>query len=301
LNFEDKADALLHTVDFDKTVLHGMLSFMLFGALISPTDSIAVFEILKKSGISKKLEMKISGESLFNDGIAVVLFLALLRLAAGHEAMTMKDMLLLFAKEAIGGAAFGLVIGWGSYQLLRRIRNHQVEILITLALATGGYTLADALSFSGPITVVMAGLVIGNSGHYRQLGKVDREYLFTFWEVIDDIFTALLFVLIGLEVLILTFTPQNLLAGALAIPIVLAARFVSVAAPAVIFRDAGDITLRAIKIMTWGALRGGVSVALALSLPPGPQRKLIVAVTYAVVAFSILVQGMTMARMVRRR
>jgi len=346
---------VLHEVNFNLTVLHGMLSFLLFagalhvnlddlaqqkwviailasigvlvstfivggltwwllgmlglqiapiycllfGALISPTDPIAVLGILKIAKVPKSLETKISGESLFNDGVAVVIFIALLEVAM-HGELSAEEVSELFVVEAIGGALFGLLIGWIAYRMLAKVDNYQVEILITLALVMGGYALAGVLHVSGPIAIVIAGLLIGNHGRVLAMSATTREHLDTFWELIDEILNAVLFVLIGLEVLALTFEQIYLEAALVLIPTVLFARFVSVGGPVSVMRRFRRFSPHAIKILTWGGLRGGISVALALSLPAGPEREAILSITYVIVVFSILVQGMTIGRLARK-
>jgi len=272
---------------------------LLFGALISPTDPIAVLGILKQSNAPKSLEAKITGESLFNDGVAVVIFLVLVRIATGGTDISPGELLLMFSQEAIGGILFGLGAGGITYWMLKSVDNYQVEVLLTLALVTGGYTLAEALHLSAPIAIVVAGLLIGNHGRLLAMSEKTREHLDTFWELVDEILNAVLFVLIGLEVLVLVFIQEYLLAGLLAIPIVLLARFVSVGIPIAIMRRFRDFSPKAIQVLTWGGLRGGISVALALSLSAGEIRDSLVAVTYAVVVFSILVQGLTIGPLIR--
>ena len=273
---------------------------LLFGALISPTDPIAVMGILKTAGAPKSLEMKIAGESLFNDGVGVVVFLVILEIATGTGEVTAGHVGLLFVQEALGGALFGLVIGYGAYRLLKRVDNYQVEVLITLALVTGGYALAMAWHLSGPIAIVVAGLLIGNQGRVLAMSEKTRHHLDIFWELVDEVLNAVLFVLIGLEVLILTFTTSYLLAGLILIPLVLLARFMAVGLPVSVLRPFREFSPGAVRIMTWGGLRGGISVALALALPPGPERDVILAVTYIIVIFSILVQGLTIGKVVKR-
>jgi len=353
---EKDAHRLLASIDFDETLLHGMLSFLLFagalhvnlgnlakqkwiigllatfgvlgstfimgfisrwvlgllgidlpliycllfGSLISPTDPIAVIGILKKAGVPESLETKIAGESLFNDGVAVVVFLIFLEIATGTHEVTAASVLALFIKEALGGAVFGLLIGWIAYWMLKSIDNYQVEVLITLALVTGGFALADELHLSGPIAIVVAGLLIGNHGRLLAMSDEVREHLDTFWELVDEVLNAVLFVLIGLEVLALTFIRGYFIAGGLLIPLLLLARFICVGGPVLIMRRFRTFSPNVIKILTWGGLRGGISVALALSLPPGKYREVILAITYMVVVFSIIVQGLTIGRLVRR-
>lgn len=272
---------------------------LLFGALISPTDPIAVLGILKQCNAPKSLEAKITGESLFNDGVAVVMFLVIAGIATGGSGISTGDVLLIFSQEAIGGILFGLGAGGVTYWMLKSVDNYQVEILLTLALVTGGYTLAEALHLSAPIAIVVAGLLIGNHGRMLAMSEKTREHLNTFWELVDEILNAVLFVLLGLEVLALVFIQEYLLAGLLAIPIVLLARFITVGIPITLMRRFHSFSPKAIQVLTWGGLRGGVSVALALSLPAGETRDTLVAVTYAVVIFSILVQGLTIGPLIR--
>jgi CPA1 family monovalent cation:H+ antiporter len=286
---------LLGLLGIDLPLIYGLL----FGALISPTDPIAVLGILKKAGVPESLETKITGESLFNDGVAVVIFLLLLEAATGTGQITATTVIALFAKETLGGVLFGLLIGTVAYWMLKSIDNYQVEVLITLALVIGGFALAEHLHISGPIAIVVAGLLIGNHGRLLAMSDETREHLDTFWELVDEVLNAVLFVLIGLEVLVLTFTRQHLLAGLLLIPILLLARFVSVGIPVGVMRLFRSFSPHVLKILTWGGLRGGISVAMALSLPPGPHRQVILAATYVIVVFSIIVQGLTIGRLVR--
>ena len=272
---------------------------LLFGALISPTDPIAVLAILRSAGASKSLETKITGESLFNDGVGVVVFILIASIAITGKEITAASVIILFMEEAIGGAIYGLLLGFVTYWLIKRVDNYQVEILLTLALVTGGYASASAMHISGPIAVVVAGLMIGNQGRLLAMSNLTREHLDTFWELIDEILNAILFVLIGLEILILSFDYNILAIGLPAIMIVLAGRFVSVGLPVTIVRLHREFSPHAIKILTWGGLRGGISVALALSIPPGPEREIILTVTYCVVIFSILVQGLTIGKLIR--
>jgi len=273
---------------------------LLFGALISPTDPIAVLAILKSAGSDPALRLKMTGESLLNDGVGVVVFLALLGVAAGGEHGTPSGAALLFVREALGGALFGLAIGWVAYRMLASVDNYQVEVLVTLALVMGGYALATRLHLSGPIAIVVAGLLIGNHGRRLAMSEKTIEHLDTFWELIDEILNAVLFVLIGLEVLLITFDPAWGWTAVLAIPVVLAARFASIWAAALVPWLRHEFPPRIVGLLTWGGLRGGISIALALSLPAGPGREPLITVTYVVVVFSILVQGLTLPRLLRR-
>ena len=275
---------------------------LLFGALISPTDPIAVLGILKSVHAPKSLEIKIAGESLFNDGVAVVIFTILFGLAVGGEDVTLGGAIGLFAKEALGGVLFGLVIGYLAYRMLKSIDGHNVEVMITLALVLGGYALALHLHVSGPIAMVVAGLMIGNQGRQLAMSDTTRDHLDVFWEMIDEILNAVLFVLIGLEMVILSFQENYLWASLLIVPLVLVARLICVGVPMQVMRRrfGFEFTPHAVKIMTWGGLRGGISVALALALPPVPERQVVLVLTYIVVLFSILVQGLTVGPLIRR-
>ena len=276
---------------------------LLFGALISPTDPIAVGSILRKAGVPKSLLIKITGESLFNDGVGVVLFLVILGLAGtghGHGAVDPSHVLKLLGVEVVGGLSFGGILGWVVFRMLKAVDAYEVEILLTLALVTGGYALAQALHVSGPLAMVVAGLLIGNRGRALAMSEKTVQRLDSFWELSDEFLNSVLFVMIGIEVIILEFNPGYLSAGLLAIPLVILARLVSVGIPVHLLRRARDFSPHAVKILTWSGLRGGISVALALSLPPGSPRDLLVVVTYVVVTFSIVVQGLTVGYVARR-
>jgi len=353
---EAMAETLLHAVDFDDALLHGMLAFLLFagalhvnlgdlaqqgrviallasvgvlgatflagsfawlvfaavgidvplvwclvfGSLIAPTDPIAVLGILKTAGAPKSLETKITGESLFNDGVAVVIFLVLVGVATGETPAEPGAIAWLFVQETVGGALFGAAGGWLAYRMLATVDNYQVEVLITLALATGVYALAEAWHLSAPIAIVVAGLLVGNHGRLLGMSERTREHLDTFWELVDETLNAVLFLLIGMELLVLSFRGEYLVAGLLLIPLVLLARLISVGLPVGLLRARREFSPHVVKILTWGGLRGGISVALALSLPVTPERDPLVAATYVIVVFSILVQGLTIGPLLRR-
>ena len=276
---------------------------LLFGALISPTDPIAVMATLKKAGIAKRIETKIAGESLFNDGVGVVIYVVIFSIVIQPEPISVDPggIALLFVREAVGGIVFGYVLGMLGCYLLKSVDNYQVEILLTLALVFGGYTLALAWHTSGPIAVVVAGLLIGNQGRHA-MSHITRERLDNFWELLDEILNIVLFVLIGLEVLVLQFNPVSLVAGLIAIPLVLLARLLSVGTPISIMRllKIREFSNNVVKILVWGGLRGGISIALALSLPTGTQRDTFLIITYIIVIFSIVVQGLTIAGVAKR-
>ena len=274
---------------------------LLFGALISPTDPVAVLGILKTVKVPASLEAKIAGESLFNDGVGVVIFVILLAMAtSGGNALTLGDITFLFLREALGGAALGLAAGAVAFWALRSIDEYNLEVIITLALVTVTYEVAHMLHTSGPIAVVVSGLLIGNHGTRLAMSETTRAHLTNFWTLIDEILNAVLFLLIGLEVIIISTTPGLMWVSLIAIPLVLGARFVAVAVPIGVFGLFRDFTKGAIPVLTWGGLRGGISVALALSLPNGDEKDAIVTVCYTVVVFSILVQGLTIGKLVQR-
>jgi monovalent cation:H+ antiporter, CPA1 family len=279
---------------------------LLFGALISPTDPIAVLGLIHQAGAPKSLQIQIIGESLFNDGVGVVVFLGLLGIATGQHGLDPEYLAILLVREVAGGELFGLAAGLLVYQMLKSVDNYQVEILLSLALVAGGYTLADALLVSGPIAMVVAGLLIGNHGRKFAMSSTTIQNLDLFWELIDGVLNAVLFVILGLEVLVLKFNGKQLAATLMIIPIVLAARWLSVALPILALSPWRPFDRQAVRILTWGGLRGGISVAMALSLPTQvqgvavPERQVILVITYVVVVFSILVQGMTLGPLSRR-
>ena len=271
---------------------------LLFGALISPTDPIAVGGILKLAKAPKSLETKITGESLFNDGVGIVVFLVLLDIAVSGE-FSATGVVVLFAEETLGGVAIGLAIGYAAYRMLRSTDQYEVEILITLALVMGGFALASFVHASGPIAVVVAGLMVGNHGRRFAMSDHTREHLDSFWELADEMLNAILFVLIGLELVAVSLRAEYLQAIIVAIPLVLFSRFVAVGLPIQLFSLVREFSNRATLILTWGGLRGGISVALALSLPSGEARDAILTITYGIVAFSIIVQGLTIGKLVQ--
>ncbi len=279
---------------------------LLFGALISPTDPVAVLSLLKQIGAPKALDVQIAGESLFNDGVGVVLFIGLLEVATGHVPFDVRHLARLFLQEAVGGALLGLAAGYLAYRMIRSVDHYQVEILLSLALVFGGYSLAERLHLSAPIAMVLAGLLIGNHGRRLGMSSTTIEHLDLFWELIDESLNAVLFVAIGLELLVVTLSPSYLVAGAFAIVIVLTGRFVSIGLPVWLFRRSERFDPSMIGILTWGGLRGGISVALALSIPAMSSagvvasRDVLLATTYVVVVFSILVQGLTFGPLTRR-
>ena len=276
---------------------------LVFGALIAPTDPVAVLGILKTVKVPASLQAKIAGESLFNDGVGVVVFIIMAAIAVdtGHGgSIGALDVVILFVQETLGGAALGLATGFLAYYAMKSIDDHNLEVMITLALVMATYGIASALHLSGPIAVVLAGILIGNRGSRLAMSKTTREHLHIFWSVLDEIMNAALFLLIGFEVVALSFTGEVGILMVLAIPIVLAARFISVGTALTLLGLRREYTKGAIPVLTWGGLRGGISVALALSLPAGTERDIILAVTYAVVIFSIVVQGLTVRALVER-
>ncbi|MFZ1470456.1 MAG: sodium:proton antiporter [Paracoccaceae bacterium] len=358
LRLYDDAAAVIKQVDFEETVLNGLLAFLLFagalqvdftamksrlgtiatmatvgvlvstllvgtgfwllaqvfaiqmpfvwalvfGALISPTDPVAVLSTLKQVKVPKSLETIMTGESLFNDGVGVVLFTVLLATATslGSDSFDLVHLGELFLVEAVGGGVLGLVTGYIAYRAMRAIDDYPVEVLISLALVSGTYTLATQMHISGPIAVVVAGILIGSRGPVDALSDQTQRFMFGFWTLIDEILNSVLFLLIGLEVLVLRFDLSFIGLAACAVPLVLAARFLSVGLSVWGLRPVAGFTKGTVRILTWGGLRGGISVALALALPESDIKTVILAATYAVVVFTIVVQGLTLAPLVRR-
>ncbi len=276
-----------------------LINAMLFGSLISPTDPIAVLSILKSAGVSKSLETKIAGESLFNDGVAVVVFITILQLSKPDVDTSFIGVLSLFGQEAIGGILLGLVLGWTGYKLVASIDHYQVEVLVTLAVVMGGYTFAHYTHVSGPLAMVVAGLITGNHGKAYGMSKITAEYVDKFWELIDEILNAILFVLIGLELLIIETSKTIFIVSFILIGVILITRYISVYIPSIFIRLKEQMTRKTLVILTWGGLRGGISIALALSIPISLNRDIWVTITYVVVCFSILVQGMTIGKVAK--
>ncbi len=281
-----------------------ILVALVFGALISPTDPVAVMGVLRETNLSKSLETKIAGESLFNDGVGYVVYLILVGTAftgASHGAEAHDSGLIaageLFLREAVGGAALGLFLGFITFRIMRHIDDYSLEVLLTLGLAFGGYELAVALGVSAPIMAVCAGLLIGDVGTRLGMSEETRKYVEAFWKLIDEILNAVLFLMIGVEVFAVVFDTSFVLAGGAAIILGLFARFMAVAIPITILRPFRSYSGGVIRIMTWGGLKGGISVALALSLPDSEWKPMILTATYMVVVFSIIVQGLTVARL----
>jgi CPA1 family monovalent cation:H+ antiporter len=287
---------VLPLIGFEVAYIHCLL----FGALISPTDPIAVLGILKAANVPEKLETKITGESLFNDGIGVVIFLTIFNMAQkGIENVTLGDTLLLFGEEVLGGIGLGLLLGYLAFRLTKTIDHYETEVMLTLAIVMGGYLLASKIHFSGPLAVVVAGLFVGNTAS-TSMSETTLLYLEKFWEMLDLFLNAILFVLIGLELLIITFKQEYFIAGFIAIIIVLLARFIALSLPIQLMKRKLEFIKGTGLIMTWGGLRGGISIALALSLTSSMERELFLSVTYIVVIFSIIVQGLTLRRLVKK-
>ncbi|UCE93655.1 MAG: sodium:proton antiporter [Flavobacteriaceae bacterium] len=275
---------------------------LLFGALISPTDPIAVLSILKQAGAPKKLETKIVGESLFNDGVGVVVFLTIFKIAQlGGDHVEAMDVIKLFSQEVVGGVLLGFLLGWITFKLMKSIDDYDIEVIITLATVMSGTLIAHKLHFSAPLAMVTAGLIVGNDTvRNSAMSKITENYVDKFWELIDILLNTILFVLIGMEMLVLSFETNYFVAGLIAVPVVLVCRYISLILPVKFFEKKLNFVPRTNLIMTWGGLRGGISIALALGLTQDMNRDLFLVMTYVVVVFSILVQGLTVGKLVKR-
>ena len=292
---------LFHALGLEVAYIHCLL----FGALISPTDPIAVLGIMKKAGVPKILETKIVGESLFNDGVGVVVFLTIMSIATGgsgaHGGSSVMDIASLFGQEVIGGIIFGGIIGYITFRLLKSIDDYEIEVMITLACVMGGYVLAHYLHLSAPLAMVVAGLIVGNDTvRDSAMSKTTEKFVDHFWELVDILLNALLFVLIGLELLIIQFDFTYIMAGLTAIVFVLISRYMALFIPVKIFAKKLDFFPNTTTLMTWGGLRGGISIALALSLSDDMNRELFITVTYVVVVFSIIAQGLTIGGLAKK-
>ncbi|WP_461451251.1 cation:proton antiporter [Mucilaginibacter sp.] len=274
---------------------------LLFGGLISPTDPIAVMGILKRVGIQKSLELKIAGESLFNDGVGVVIFLTILEIATnGMDKFSASGAALLFVREAGGGIVFGGFIGYLAFFLIKAIDNYSIEVLITLTIVMCGYGLADELHLSGPLAIIIAGIIIGTKGKREGFSDLTRDYLLKFWDMIDEIFNAILFLLMGLEMLVIKIESTVMLIGFIMIFVVLLARYLCVLFPVLVLRIWIKFEKNAIAMLTWGGVRGGLSVAMALSIPESMHRSEFVLITYLIVVFSVIVQGLTIGKLAKQ-
>lgn len=291
--------ALMHSMLLLLEVDVPFIQCLVFGALISPTDPLAVIAILKRAGITKPIQVKIAGESLFNDGVSVMLFAILLQLAQGSEVdITFRNIAGLFVQETIGGLVVGLLLGYVGSQGIKRINDYQVTVLITVAIVMGGYLVTRYLEISGPLTMAAAGLVIGNYGKKTAMSAADKDYLDKFWEMIDEILNAMLFLIIGLELLLITEIQQYWMIGCLSIVIVLFSRYLSIWLPMWVIPGIGRFDAKTMAVMVWGGLRGGVSVALALTIDPYLNQNLFLSATYYVVVFSIVVQGLSIGKLI---
>ena len=280
-----------------------ILIALVFGSLISPTDPVAVLGVLREADLPKSLETKIAGESLFNDGVAYVVFLILVGLAFPHgdsHGSGAAAAAELFIQEALGGAVLGIVLGWLTFRVMRLIDDYSLEVLITLGLAFGGYELAVYLHVSAPIMAVCAGLLIGDVGAKHGMSEETRQYVDAFWKLIDEILNAVLFLMIGVEVFAIAFDASFVVTGFASIALALVARLAAVAVPVLMLKPFRSFASGVIPVMTWGGLKGGISVALALSLPDSEWKPVILTATYVVVIFSIIVQGLTIAKLAQR-
>jgi monovalent cation:H+ antiporter, CPA1 family len=274
---------------------------LIFGALISPTDPIAVMSILGKSNLPKSIQTTITGESLFNDGIGVVIFATLLQVSVrGIDNVSGMDITLLFIREAIGGLVIGFVIGFIGYRMMKQIDHFQTEILISLAIVMGGYSLCHFLHVSGPLAMVVAGMLTGNIGRRKAMSDQTRDYLEKFWQVIDESLNAILFLLMGLEIVTISVQLNYLIVGIASAILLLGVRYLSLLIPSFVFFLRKDIDGKALNIMTWGGLRGGISLALVLSLPQSEYKSVLVSITFVIVLFSVLAQGLTIEQFIKK-
>jgi CPA1 family monovalent cation:H+ antiporter len=270
---------------------------LLFGALISPTDPVAVLSILKQANVSKELETKVAGESLFNDGMAVVVFTIILQLAIGNKVdLGVESIGILLLKESGGGLLLGVVLGWVTSRLMREVDDYIISVLVTLSVVMGGYLIARQMHISGPLTMVAAGLFMGNFNMKFKMKSVTQDYLIKFWELIDEILNAVLFLFIGFELLMIKDLRLFMIPGALAIVVVLLARFISIWGPTKFMSFKTRFSPQTVKVLVWGGIRGGVSIALALSIPKNEYSNIVLSITYCVVVFSIIVQGLTIGK-----
>ena len=273
---------------------------LLFGALISPTDPIAVLALFKSLKAPKESSILLEGESLFNDGVGIVIFLTIYQVAFHGVPPTFSSVSLLFLKQAIGGIAYGYILGWITVRLLKPIHDSHMPVLLTLALVTGGYAFAEFLDVSGPLAMVVAGIVIGHLGRSSFLSDNQNNYLEQFWSILDEVLNAILFLMIGFELLLVKISGIELIAGIAVIPLVLLVRFITVAIPMGVMKQKKIAYWPMVSLLTWGGLRGGLAVALALSLPAGDYRSIILTMTYCIVVFAIIVQGMTVKPFIRK-
>jgi len=270
---------------------------LVFGALISPTDPVAVLSVLKQANVSKSLETKVAGESLFNDGMAVVVFTVVLQLAVGKEVdLGIENIGLLLIKEAGGGLLLGVLLGWITSRLMREVDDYIISVLVTLSVVMGGYLIARQMHISGPLTMVAAGLFMGNFNVKFKMKSITQDYLIKFWELIDEILNAVLFLFIGFELLMIKDLKHFMIPGLLAIVVVLIARFISIWGPTKFMSLRTRFSPQTVKVLVWGGIRGGVSIALAMSIPKSEYSEIILSITYCVVVFSIIVQGLTIAK-----
>ena len=278
-----------------------LIACLLLGAIVSPTDPIAVLGIIRKVGLPKAIETYITGESLFNDGIGVVLFATLLEISLGGiENFDIGTALVSFARESIGGILVGFAIGYAGYRAMKSIDHFQTEILISIAMVMGGYTLCHMIHVSGPLAMVVAGILTGSHGRANAMSDTTRDYLEKYWEVTDEILNAILFMLIGLELVSVKFQPMYLIAGLVTATLLVVTRYISLWLPATAFRFRKRLLPKTLAIMTWGGLRGGISIALVLSLPQSTYKELFVSVAFIVVLSTVVIQGLSIGVLIRK-